>query len=872
MVGYVATTALGGSEYKIPLRCIPAMAEQPRVALCLHGLGDDRSLALWSHFWTSMLSKGFHVVALDLPGFGRADGTWSSKSFLEWDAELILRIVATLNAPPACISVFAEGIGACAFLRAYALNPDPFSAHHVLLNVQIGEVPKQLRENLEERGADILLCACEKFYADQPPWPISGINTLAQLLYDPSTMGLLGSVIPWIVKDAGSVTPFKSMKSGDWWCGGLEKLDGLSRSNRVMLFSPSEECTEELLQYASAPARKVAPKTDAFGPEKSAIEMGEINESFSVFIRIRPLLEREVRAGAQNCFEVSDTDFPRDPPPQRILVKESGDASIKGNYVFNRVFEESYGQEQVYSATAKPYVADFLSGTNVTIFAYGQTGTGKTYTISGPGEDPGIVTRCLSDIFLELPASGKELHFEYVQLYLDEFKDLLVAEPKDPVKLVEGKGGVRVQGLTSRKATSADQILSALATGASRRATRAHDMNEVSSRSHAILILRLKTCGSAENSDADLSDVFSSMFIVDLAGSERIARSGVTGHGFDEATSINLSLTSLGRVVMSLIQAEAEGSTVHIPYKDSPLTMVLKAGLGGNSKTALVACVTQAEDSMSESINTLRFAMQASHVKNKVAKKDAQDEADRKRDEIEGAGETLELTDGKGVVPLTSGSLEVWGNWQGPGEKTALLLGPLESKPGDFKDLIDALVAKGCQVLVPQLPGTAEKHLEDDVAVLIELCDWLGLANPVVYGRDWGAIRAIKYKMSHPKRADTLVLENFRNKVDETTYKERMKKDPGYVMQEYGGPWLWFFDGTYPKTFDGAGGNNIKGFKGKVVFLWPCHMKGKHDPGGKYTGAKLAQNYAKMLKTKYVDSFLFGSEEVSDRILAAFSA
>ena len=155
-------------------------------------------------------------------------------------------------------------------------------------------------------------------------------------------------------------------------------------------------------------------------------------------------------------------------------------------------------------------------------------------------------------------------------------------------------------------------------------------MNEVSSRSHAILMLRLKHGGDGE--------IFSSMFIVDLAGSERVARSGVTGDGFAEATNVNLSLTALGRVVMSLIEADTNNtnqinqSKVFIPYNASPLTMLLKAGLGGNSKTALIACVTQAADSLSESISTLRFAMQASHVKNKVEQKETQDQAAQERE------------------------------------------------------------------------------------------------------------------------------------------------------------------------------------------------------------------------------------------------
>ena len=193
-----------------------------------------------------------------------------------------------------------------------------------------------------------------------------------------------------------------------------------------------------------------------------------------------------------------------------------------------------------------------------------------------------------------------------MQLYLDEFKDLLLEEPRE-LKLVDGKdGSVHLQNLTSHKATSAEDVLRALAVGATRRATRGHDMNAVSSRSHAILMLRLVKPGGSPSAPA------ASMFIVDLAGSERVARSGVTGQGFDEATSINQSLTGLGRVVVTLI--ESGSSKGFVPYNAHPLTMILKPGLGGNSRTCLIACVTQAPDSMNESVNTLRFAMQVCKV------------------------------------------------------------------------------------------------------------------------------------------------------------------------------------------------------------------------------------------------------------------
>lgn len=604
------------------------------------------------------------------------------------DGELLLRLMEVLKVPEGSVSVFAEGVGACLFLRAYAQDPTPFAAHHVLLNVQIGEVPKELQEKLEMHGADLMLCACEKFYPDQAPWMVQGINQLASLLLDPSTMGLLGQMILWKVKDANGPTPFKSMRDELWWTGALQPTAMTSAAGRSLVFAASSECFEELLNYAAAP-RKVVKATGALGPlggpQMSAIEMGEINDTFAVFIRIRPLLEREVKKGSSNCFVVSDTTFPRDPPPQRIVV-QSDDSSVKGSFVFNRVFEESFGQEAIYMATAKPYVQDFLTGTNVTIFAYGQTGTGKTYTIAGPAEDPGIVCRCLTDIFQGLPAD-KELYYEYVQLYLDDFKDLLVPDAKDLGKLVDGKAGVELPGLSSHKATSANDVLKALEKGASRRATRAQDMNEVSSRSHAILMLRLKD-GNGSNG------TIASMFIVDLAGSERVARSGVKGEGFDEATNINLSLTALGRVVITLI----DNAKAFIPYNASPLTMLLKTGLGGNSKTALIACVTQSADSLSESVSTLRFAMQASHVKNKVAKQEAQDQADLEKEKLAEAGNHLQLVGGKAMVTLTSGELEVWGSWTSAAENTVLLLGGLGADLAELQEVIAALKEKGCQV------------------------------------------------------------------------------------------------------------------------------------------------------------------------------
>jgi len=353
-----------------------------------------------------------------------------------------------------------------------------------------------------------------------------------------------------------------------------------------------------------------------------------------------------------------------------------------------------------------------------------------------------------------------------------------------------------------------------------------------------------------------------SMFVVDLAVSERVKRSGVTGKALDEAIAINHSLLCLGRVVATLIENQ-HGSGSFVPYKEAALTHILKAGIGGNSKTALIACVTQAVDSMSESVNTLRFAMQASHVKNEVGKKEAKDAQNAEAARIAEKGHMLTLTDGQGSVELSTGPMEVHGHWTGSGDKIVVLLPGLKVNPSNLKDLRAALAAKGCEVLVPKLPGTAEKELDADMKALIALFDWLGLAQPVLYGADWGAIRACKFKLLHPKRVKYLVLENRNAKMDEKTAKEAMRKGD---MSIFGACFLWFFYGASPGSKDPPPGKNMSGWKWKTDFFWPCHNNGRPDV--KQTGmiAKMGQMYIKIAKGTMIDSFSLSDEDIATRI------
>lgn len=635
----------------------------------------------------------------------------------------------------------------------------------------------------------------------------------------------------------------------------LHKLE--DRKNGHVAPEELEDGEESVDEWPPPPPTR-PKRAAARAINRSALESGKANESFAVFVRVRPLNQRETGASAANCLTITDIDFPRDPPPQRIAVKEG--TRSKGSFVFDRVFDHSYTQEAIYEATAKRYVADFLGGTNVTIFAYGQTGTGKTHTIQGPGDDPGIVTRCLQDMFADLPATGKELHYEYVQLYCRDLKDLLVEKQARELRIVERSDGhVFVQHISSYRARSADEVLRALAVGASRRATRAQDMNAVSSRSHAVLMLRLVAPGE------EVSSASASMFIVDLAGSERIARSNVTGQGFEEATAINQSLSSLGRVVIALVDG---GRNKFVPYNGDHLTMILKAGLGGNSKTALIACVTQSADSLSESLSTLRFAMQASHVKNKVEKKEARDQAREDAAQIEEAANEVRFdTSGMAGVSLGCGNLIVLGDLSaGVDAPLILLLTGFGHTAEFYAPLGQALGSAGFRWLAPNFPGQGGStgarcsDKPDQVLggqgpdVVVQLLDWIGVAKAHLVGLDWGALVCVAMLTLHPRRVGRYAIVN-------QSFKG---SDPMKGMGTGGFQVWWQFQ--MDEGLKRAAGR-LK--KAPARFYFPSRCEG----GKRLTGPvrNISTSTAKLLKTEAVDNYDLDLGALGRDIASAFS-
>ena len=260
---------------------------------------------------------------------------------------------------------------------------------------------------------------------------------------------------------------------------------------------------------------------------------------------------------------------------------------------------------------------------------------------------------------------------------------------------------------------------------------------------------------------------------------------------------------------------------------------------------------------------------------NKVERNDANAKANIEADKIAEAGNSLLLQGGEAAtVELQTGPVQVFGRWNssdsGP---CVVMLGQAGAKGfGPLQGLADAVAAQGCQVIVPILSGSgAHKELDANVAELTELLDWLGVAQPVLYGRDWGAIIACKFKICHPRRVGGMVFEEFDSKIDEKEYKARCKKDPSASFSSFNSAFQWLSDGGIGNCSmaDVKPGANLKGMKGKVTFLWPMCSKGRHDPKGRISPwtLRMGELYARLLKSKPIDSYLLKDNDVATLIV-----
>lgn len=316
-------------------------------------------------------------------------------------------------------------------------------------------------------------------------------------------------------------------------------------------------------------------------------------------------------------------------------------------YTLDTVFDSLCSTKDVYESTTKGLIQQVIEGFNSTVFAYGQTSSGKTHTMRGNEEEPGIIPQAIQELFHLLnKAADREflLRMSYMEIYNEDIKDLL-APGEQKLQVHESKeSGVYVAGLREEIASSPFQVMDLLTKGEEHRHVGETRMNKSSSRSHTIFRMVIES--RSRNADDDGAIRVSTLTLVDLAGSERVSKTGAEGQRMKEGAAINKSLLTLGTVINKLSEGAA-ASGAHIPYRDSKLTRILQPSLGGNAKTAIICAITPASQHAEESHSTLRFACRAKRVVNNATVNEVLSDAavlKRQAHEIEELRKKLEST------------------------------------------------------------------------------------------------------------------------------------------------------------------------------------------------------------------------------------
>ncbi|XP_021862094.1 kinesin-like protein KIN-14U [Spinacia oleracea] len=328
----------------------------------------------------------------------------------------------------------------------------------------------------------------------------------------------------------------------------------------------------------------------------------DIKGSIRVFCRMRPLL----------WSNIPKNDDPVVVDLDKVVVKSAGS---KKEFEFDKVFCQSSTQEDVF-VEVEPILRSALDGHNVCIFAYGQTGTGKTFTMEGMNDQPGIVPRALKELFHYASLHSNacvSFSMSMLEVYMGTLKDLLVRKPNrrayEPVTTrcnlnvqVDAKGVVEIEGLTEVPISDISKATWWYTKGRRARATSFTNVNDVSSRSHCLMRINITHHGEAPEDQPRISK----LWMVDLGGSERLLKTGATGLTLDEGRAINLSLSALGDVIASLRRRRT-----HIPYRNSKLTQILRDSLGKESKVLMIVHVSPVEEDLGETVCSMSFAKRA---------------------------------------------------------------------------------------------------------------------------------------------------------------------------------------------------------------------------------------------------------------------
>ena len=372
-------------------------------------------------------------------------------------------------------------------------------------------------------------------------------------------------------------------------------------------------------------------------PRSNSNSTGSNNiDNLKVAIRVRPPLPREMEKNLpfraitvvskenHTCSLVEYLGGELDEAKRQLEWVSNPRLFQLHRFTFDEVFDIGTSQEEVFNVSAKPAVNSVLEGYNSTIFAYGQTGTGKTFTMEGftynnMDNSRGIIPRTIESIFSYIESnSNKNTKFiiraAYLQIYNEMISDLLKPENTNKnLSIREDKQkGLYVDNLSEWAVRGPSDIYTLLERGATCREVSNTFMNDVSSRSHAVFMITVEQLISAK-SGKQITKI-GKLNLVDLAGSERTRITGTTGKQLKESIKINKSLSALGNVINALTDTKERK---HIPYRDSKLTRLLEDSLGGNCKTTMIATISPAHCSFNESLSTLNFAKRAKNIKNR---------------------------------------------------------------------------------------------------------------------------------------------------------------------------------------------------------------------------------------------------------------
>ncbi|XP_015952328.1 kinesin-like protein KIN-5D [Arachis duranensis] len=475
-----------------------------------------------------------------------------------------------------------------------------------------------------------------------------------------------------------------------------------------------------------------------------------------VLVRCRPLSEDEARL--HTPVVISCNEGRR----EVSAVQSIANKQIDRTFAFDKVFGPNSEQIELYEQAVSPIVNEVLEGYNCTIFAYGQTGTGKTYTMEGGarkknGEfpsDAGVIPRSVREIFDILEAQNAEYSMKvtFLELYNEEITDLLAPEEtskfvddksKKPIALMEdGKGGVFVRGLEEEIVRTANEIYKILEKGSAKRRTAETLLNKQSSRSHSIfsITIHIKEC----TPEGEEMIKCGKLNLVDLAGSENISRSGAREGRAREAGEINKSLLTLGRVINALVEHSG-----HVPYRDSKLTRLLRDSLGGKTKTCIIATISPSIHCLEETLSTLDYAHRAKNIKNKpevnqkmvksALIKDLYSEIDRLKQEVYAAREK------NGIYIPRDRYLNEEAEKKAMAEKIERM--ELEADSKD-KQLMELHQLYNCQqLLTAQLSDKlekTEKNLEETERSLVDLEERQKQANATIKEKEFLILNLLK--------------------------------------------------------------------------------------------------------------------------------